>query len=98
MRRPLTIRAAVEYYTYNVEAMLTLFWAVALTYTVFKFANFTTSKRVRQRTNQSAKLVAVILPAILMALLRVQKVQNSHVAFLILANFNSKCIPHLNSH
>lgn len=78
----------IQYYTYNVEAMLTLFWAVALTYTVFKFANFTTSKRVRQRTNQSAKLVAVILPAILMALLRVQKVQNSHVAFLILANFN----------
>ncbi|KAI0882626.1 uncharacterized protein GGS22DRAFT_195851 [Annulohypoxylon maeteangense] len=78
----------IQYYTYNVEAMLTLFWAVALTYTVFKFAHFTTSKRLRQRANQLAKLVAIILPAILMALLRVERVQNSHVAFLILANFN----------
>ncbi|KAI1097329.1 hypothetical protein F4804DRAFT_327941 [Jackrogersella minutella] len=78
----------IQYYTYNVEAMLTLFWAIALTHTVFKLMHFPASRHVRHRTNQIVKIVAMILPAVLMALLRLNSVQDSQVAFLILANFN----------
>ncbi|KAI2616319.1 hypothetical protein GGR54DRAFT_649609 [Hypoxylon sp. NC1633] len=78
----------LEYYTYNVEAMLTLFWAVALTYTVFKLTNVNTFRRIKHRTNQVTKAIAVILPAILMCLLRLDAVQSSHWGFLVLANFN----------
>ncbi|KAI0834296.1 hypothetical protein F5Y06DRAFT_175002 [Hypoxylon sp. FL0890] len=78
----------IQYYTYNVEAMLTLFWAVALTHTVFKLVDLTTFRHIRHRTNQVTKAVGVILPAILMCLLRLGAVQKSHAAFLVLANFN----------
>ncbi|KAI1762560.1 hypothetical protein GGR53DRAFT_414928 [Hypoxylon sp. FL1150] len=78
----------IQNYTYNAEAMLTLFWAIALTRTVFKFSNLATFKHIEHRTNQLAKVVAVLLPAILMALLRLDVVQSSIIAFLILANFN----------
>ncbi|KAI6081507.1 hypothetical protein F4821DRAFT_273083 [Hypoxylon rubiginosum] len=78
----------LEYYTYNAEAMLTLFWAIALTRTVFKFSNLSAFRHIKHRTNQLAKAVAVLLPAILMALLRLDIVQSSIIAFLILANFN----------
>ncbi|KAI1403445.1 hypothetical protein F4819DRAFT_216448 [Hypoxylon fuscum] len=78
----------IQYYTYNVEAMLTLFWAIALTYTVFKLRNLTTFRRIKHKTNQLAKVVAVVLPIILMCLLRLDIVQSSHIAFLTLANFN----------
>lgn len=69
--------------------MLTLFWAIALTRTVFKFSNLSAFRHIKHRTNQLAKAVAVLLPAILMALLRLDIVQSSIIAFLILANFNS---------
>ncbi|KAI2632715.1 hypothetical protein GGS26DRAFT_89713 [Hypomontagnella submonticulosa] len=78
----------IQYYTYNVEAMLTLFWAIALTHTVFKLADLTTLRRIKHRTTQLAKAVAVLLPAVLMCLLRLGAVQSSHVLFLVLANFN----------
>ncbi|KAI1410994.1 hypothetical protein F5Y13DRAFT_201747 [Hypoxylon sp. FL1857] len=77
-----------EYYTYNVEAMLTLFWAIALTHTVFKLIDLTTFRHIRHRTDQVTKAVGVFLPAILMCLLRLNAVQSSHAAFLVLANFN----------
>ncbi|KAI0133291.1 hypothetical protein F4776DRAFT_664053 [Hypoxylon sp. NC0597] len=77
-----------KYYTYNVEAMLTLFWAIALTHTVFKLVDLTNFRHIRHRTNKVAKAVGVILPAILMSLLRLNAVQSSQAAFLVLANFN----------
>ncbi len=69
--------------------MLTLFWAIALSHTVFKVRDIVTFRPLKNRTDQIAKVVAVILPAILMGLLRLSGVQSSHLAFLILANFNS---------
>ncbi|OTB00825.1 hypothetical protein M426DRAFT_226894 [Hypoxylon sp. CI-4A] len=78
----------IQYYTYNVEAMATLFWAIALTHTVFKLIDLSSFKRIRHRTNQMTKAVAVILPAILMGLLRLNAVQSSQAGFLVLANFN----------
>ncbi|KAI1480704.1 hypothetical protein F4774DRAFT_424662 [Daldinia eschscholtzii] len=78
----------IQYYTYNVEAMLTLFWAIELTRTVFKFANLMTFRRIKHRTSQLAKAVALVLPGILLCLLRLNVVQSSHTGFLILANFN----------
>ncbi|KAI1659177.1 hypothetical protein F4813DRAFT_354093 [Daldinia decipiens] len=78
----------IQYYTYNAEAILTLFWAISLTRTVFKFTNLTTFRRIKYRTSQLAKVVAVIFPGLLLCLLRLNIVQSSHRGFLILANFN----------
>ncbi|KAI1798536.1 hypothetical protein F4811DRAFT_198669 [Daldinia bambusicola] len=78
----------IQYYTYNVEAMLTLFWAIELSRTVFRFANLITFRRMKNRINQLAKAVALILPGVISCLLRLNVIQASHVVFLILANFN----------
>ncbi|OTA57962.1 hypothetical protein K449DRAFT_374214 [Hypoxylon sp. EC38] len=83
-----SLTMVLEYYTYNVEAMLTLFWAIALTHTVFKLVDLTNFRHIGHRTNKVAKAVGVILPAILMSLLRLSAVQSSRAGFLVLANFN----------
>ncbi|KAI1389098.1 uncharacterized protein F4822DRAFT_429710 [Hypoxylon trugodes] len=68
--------------------MLTLFWAIALTHTVFKLIDLSSFRRTRHRINQIAKGIAIILPAILMCLLRLKAIQSSLAAFLAIANFN----------
>ncbi|KAF3070357.1 hypothetical protein GL218_00449 [Daldinia childiae] len=88
MMTKVSLIAEQEYYTYNAEAIFTLFWAIALTRTVFKFTNLMTFRRIKYRTSQLAKVVAVIFPGILLCLLRLNSVQSSHMGFLILANFN----------
>ncbi|KAI1084672.1 hypothetical protein F5B20DRAFT_216908 [Whalleya microplaca] len=78
----------IQYYTYNVEAVLTLFWATSLAHTVFKFTNLAMVKRIKRRTSVLAKCVAVIIPAVFMCLLRLDVIQSSPAGFLVIANFN----------
>ncbi|KAH6656783.1 hypothetical protein BKA67DRAFT_553082 [Truncatella angustata] len=78
----------IQYYAYNVEALLSLCWAAALAQSIFGFADIASFKRIRHRTNSIIKIIAVVLPAILISLLRVPTVRNSFAAFIIVANVN----------
>lgn len=78
-----------EYFSYNVEALLTLFWAGALGQSIFGFADIASLKRIRHKTNTAVKIVAILLPALLISLLRVPSIRNSFTAFIIVANINS---------
>ncbi|WYZ45328.1 hypothetical protein EsH8_VIII_000644 [Colletotrichum jinshuiense] len=73
----------IQFYSYNVEAVLTFFWAVALTQSIFQLEPI---KSLRKRANYIAKASAVILPAFLMGILRLEAVQKQTVPFLILAD------------
>ncbi|KAI1842749.1 hypothetical protein JX266_011070 [Neoarthrinium moseri] len=78
----------IQYYSYNVEALLTLFWAGALAHSIYGFADIASFKAIRHKTNAAAKVVAIVLPAILISLLSVDSVKSNVVAFLVLANIN----------
>ncbi|CAJ2512055.1 Uu.00g076800.m01.CDS01 [Anthostomella pinea] len=76
----------IQYYSYNVEAMLTCCWAGALTHSVFRFTDLAKFKNLRRKTNLVAKATSVLLPVLLISLLRLEAVKNSLAAFLLLAN------------
>ncbi|KAK6084141.1 glycoside hydrolase [Seiridium cupressi] len=78
----------IQYFAYNVEALLTLCWAGALVQSIFGFADIASFKRIRHRTNAVAKVIAILLPATLISLLRVPSVLNNFTAFIIVANIN----------
>ncbi|KAK9778792.1 hypothetical protein SCAR479_04415 [Seiridium cardinale] len=80
----------IQYFAYNVEALLTLCWAGALVQSIFGFADIASFKRIRHRTNAVAKVIAILLPATLISLLRVPSVLNNFTAFIIVANINSQ--------
>ncbi|GJC79228.1 hypothetical protein ColLi_02066 [Colletotrichum liriopes] len=73
----------IQFYSYNVEASLTFFWAVALTQSIFQLEPV---KSLRKRINYIAKATAVLLPALLIGILRLKSVQKHTVPFLILAD------------
>ncbi|TDZ25643.1 hypothetical protein Cob_v000832 [Colletotrichum orbiculare MAFF 240422] len=68
----------IQFYCYNVEAALTFFWR-----SIFQLEPV---KSRRRRVNYIAKGVAVLLPALLMGILRLEAVQQRAVTFLILAD------------
>ncbi|OHE95227.1 hypothetical protein CORC01_09488 [Colletotrichum orchidophilum] len=74
----------IQFYSYNVEAVLTFFWALALTQSIFQLEPVV--KSTRKRANYIAKATAVLLPAILMGILRLEVVQKQTVPFLVLAD------------
>jgi hypothetical protein len=81
---------AKEYFSYNVEALLTLFWAGALAQSIYGFADISAFKRVRRKANGICKVFAVVMPATLISLLQLPSVRSSFTGFLVVANINSQ--------
>ncbi|KAK3939873.1 glycoside hydrolase [Diplogelasinospora grovesii] len=73
----------IQFYCYNVEAMLVLFWSAELARSVFRLR----SSAHAQRVSIAAKTSAVLLPVIQVNLLRTSAVQSTTAGFLVLANF-----------
>ncbi|KAI5925900.1 hypothetical protein F4810DRAFT_699812 [Camillea tinctor] len=76
----------IQFYAYNVESMLVFFWAGALTQSVFQYTDLEKFKSIRHRSNLIAKILAILVPVLFVSLLRLDSVQNSYAAFLVLAN------------
>ncbi|KAI1497366.1 hypothetical protein F5X99DRAFT_26135 [Biscogniauxia marginata] len=76
----------IQYYSYNVESLLTLFWAGALTRSVYGYTELKIYKRIRRWTLGVTKSTAVLLPALLIGLLHADVVRQSPTAFIVLAD------------
>ncbi|KAI0012794.1 hypothetical protein F4779DRAFT_566871 [Xylariaceae sp. FL0662B] len=76
----------IQYYAYNVEALLSFLWACALTQTIYGYTDVDVFRRLRRLSQTIIKIVAVLLPAILLSLLRIDTVRQSPVAVLMLAD------------
>lgn len=66
---------------------MTLFWAFALTQSIFQLEP---ARSLRKRVNYISKALAVLLPALLVGILRLEAVQKQTVPFLVLADGISK--------
>ncbi|KAH8911429.1 hypothetical protein BR93DRAFT_333855 [Coniochaeta sp. PMI_546] len=74
----------VQNYTYNVDALIVLFWAMELTQSVYRLR---TLKQMGKYTSLGAKMTAILLPVLQVALLKTKAVQSSTSVFLFLTNF-----------
>jgi hypothetical protein len=82
----------IQYYTYNAESMLILFWASELAWSIFQI-----QKSTMKRLHGSiiAKGFAIVLPAIQQVLLRQPVFHKSTAGYMVLADFISMCEPAL---
>ncbi|CCC06717.1 hypothetical protein SMACR_00744 [Sordaria macrospora] len=74
----------IQYYSYNVDAMLVVFWSVELANSILQLRS---SKLNRLRGSLWAKASAIFLPVVQMNLLRLDVVQNSVLGYMVLADF-----------
>ncbi|KAK1783133.1 hypothetical protein QBC45DRAFT_400866 [Copromyces sp. CBS 386.78] len=74
----------IQYYSYNVDAMLVVFWSVELANSIHQLPS---SKLSRLRGSLWAKASAIFLPVVQMNLLRLDVVQNSVFGYMVLADF-----------
>ncbi|RYC62035.1 hypothetical protein CHU98_g4179 [Xylaria longipes] len=77
----------IQYYCYNVEGLLTLFWAISLAFYIFKPSESNQHQRIRRRRGILSKVVAFLLPAVLISFLQLPAVRSSTPAFITLADF-----------
>ncbi|KAI0865504.1 hypothetical protein F4860DRAFT_312107 [Xylaria cubensis] len=82
------ITISTEYYCYNVEGFLTLFWAFALAFAIFKPSESIQHHYIRRRRGIISKVVAFVLPAVFISLLQIPAVRNSTPAFITLADIS----------
>ncbi|KAK8134378.1 hypothetical protein PG984_006390 [Apiospora sp. TS-2023a] len=85
----------VQYYSYNVEALVALCWAFALTHSIYGWSDIPFLKKIGPSTNISAKILAVTLPVVLISLLQLDVIRASTWAFLLVANVNLLLSPTL---
>ncbi|KAI0193642.1 hypothetical protein EV127DRAFT_247668 [Xylaria flabelliformis] len=78
----------IQYYCYNVEGFLTLFWAFALAFAIFKPSESIQHHYIRRRRGIISKVVAFVLPAVFISLLQIPAVRNSTPAFITLADIS----------
>ncbi|KAI0420373.1 hypothetical protein F5X98DRAFT_25752 [Xylaria grammica] len=78
----------IQYYCYNVEAMLALFWACSLAFSIFGPPGLNHHERLSRRSSIVAKVLSFFVPALFVGLLRLPAVRNSIAAFITVADFN----------
>ncbi|KAI0018371.1 hypothetical protein F4780DRAFT_771838 [Xylariomycetidae sp. FL0641] len=76
----------IQYYSYHVEALLSMFWAITLARAVFDVQGLQTPRRDRNIRSWIAKGSAILVPAILLSLLQAPTVRRSPVAVILLAD------------
>ncbi|KAI0970732.1 hypothetical protein F4678DRAFT_100989 [Xylaria arbuscula] len=78
----------IQYYCYNVEGILTLFWAFSLAFSIYSPYISFASGYASRRSSIISKAVAFLLPATLIAFLQIPVVKRSTAAFLTLADIS----------
>ncbi|KAI1311754.1 hypothetical protein F5Y03DRAFT_391310 [Xylaria venustula] len=78
----------IQYYCYNVEGILTLFWAFSLAFSIYSPYISFASGYASRKSSIISKAVAFLLPATLISLLQIPAVKNATAAFLTIADIS----------
>ncbi|KAI1859333.1 hypothetical protein JX265_010336 [Neoarthrinium moseri] len=76
----------MQFYCYQVMSMLVLWWASELTQSVYGFMHKRSTRKTLRKVNAAGKIVAIILPLIIILLLRTPPVQKSQLTFTVLTD------------
>ncbi|KAK9422753.1 hypothetical protein SUNI508_00616 [Seiridium unicorne] len=77
----------IQYYCYIVEATFVFFWAFSLMSSVYGWTSKRQWRKTFSRINIVGKIISVVLPLVTICLLQVRVIQETYVAFLIVADF-----------
>ncbi|KAH7021386.1 uncharacterized protein B0I36DRAFT_334366 [Microdochium trichocladiopsis] len=75
-----------QYWSYNVQALLVMFWASELAQSVYGLSNRPRTRQVFKRINIAGKAISFIFPAITILTLRAPSLHSNFVAFILLAD------------
>ncbi|KAI1163067.1 hypothetical protein F5B18DRAFT_349395 [Nemania serpens] len=76
----------LEFYGFNVLAILTLFWAFILALSIFHPSQLDWHRRISRRSRILAKSIAVFLPSVIVGLTRIPAIRLSLAGYLTVAN------------
>ncbi|KAI1185590.1 hypothetical protein F5B17DRAFT_407312 [Nemania serpens] len=76
----------LEFYGFNMAAILTLFWAIILAYSIFHPSELDWHRRISRTSRILAKSTAVILPLVVVGLMQVPAIRSSIAGYLTVAN------------
>jgi len=76
----------MQYWSYNVQALLVMFWAGELAQSVYGLNNRPKTRRVLKKVNITGKAVSFLFPALTILLLRVPSIQANFLGFIMLAD------------
>ncbi|KAI0200549.1 hypothetical protein F4808DRAFT_154800 [Astrocystis sublimbata] len=77
-----------QYYCYNVQGFLTLFWAFALAFSISKPCQSTQDQCTRRKRGLVSKALALLLPGVFVSFLQLPAVRSSAAAFITLADIS----------
>lgn len=76
----------LEYYNYNVQAMLVMFWAAELCQLTYQVGEKRKIRRLFRKVHVCGKFVAWLLPLLAILCLRIPSLRENFVAFLLIAD------------
>lgn len=82
----LLTRGYTEYYSYNVQAMLVMFWAAELCQLTYQIGERRKIRRILRKVHMAGKFVSWILPLFTILCLQIPSMKDSFVAFILVAD------------
>lgn len=76
----------LQYYLYNVQAMLVMFWAAELCQLTYQVGERSTVRVMFRKLHTAGKLVSWLLPLMTILMLRIPSLKESFVAFILIAD------------
>ncbi|KAI1841801.1 hypothetical protein JX265_009410 [Neoarthrinium moseri] len=76
----------IQYYSYNVEAMLVMFWAFELAQSVYGLSANPKLKPILRKINAVGKAFSILFPLLTILMLRASAIQRVFVVFILLAD------------
>ncbi|ROV96878.1 hypothetical protein VPNG_09238 [Cytospora leucostoma] len=75
-----------EYYLYNVQALLVMFWAAELCQLTYQIGERRNMRRLLRNLHMAGKFISWLLPMITIACLQVSSLKESFIAFILIAD------------
>jgi hypothetical protein len=75
-----------EYYLYNVQSLLVMFWAGELAQSVYGLGTNTRKRQILRRVNLAGKAISFLLPLTTILMLRSPVIQSHYIGFILIAD------------
>jgi hypothetical protein len=76
----------IQYYLYNVQSLLVMFWAGELAQSVYGLGTNTRKRQILRRVNLAGKAISFLLPLTTILMLRSPVIQSHYIGFILIAD------------
>lgn len=82
--------SSTEYYSYNVQAMLVMFWAAELCQLTYQVGEKRKIRRIFRKVHTAGKFLSWIIPMVTILCLRIPSLKKDFVVFILIADLPCK--------